>query len=267
MPFLSQCNSPCAVSNAICGSAPSIAPAYPPPAPAACCLSCDPLPLRTGLLLPLPPAPQAHPAPVPPLGPSVPFGKIFTQHFFVVDWDSQCGWGAPRIEPVRPFALHPAAQTLQYGSHCFEGMKAYRSRTTGRPSLFRPHLNMERFHRSAERLYLPQFDPAELLACIQKLVAVEHAWVPTEPDCSLYLRPTLMATTPYLGVGPADDCSLFVLASPCGPFLPPNDTAPVRFFLEEVRCRRCWSGAPEVSPSEDLSAIGATPQQGSACLQ
>lgn len=153
----------------------------------------------------------------------------------MVDWAAETGWGAPRIRPVAPFSLHPAAQTLQYGAHCFEGMKAYRSNASDTPHLFRPLLNMERFRRSAERLHLPTFSPEQLLTCIKILVNIEQSWVPKQPDCALYLRPTLMATTPFLGVGPADECVLYVLASPCGPFLPPDHTGPVRMFLEEAR--------------------------------
>lgn len=150
-------------------------------------------------------------------------------------WTVDAGWGVPHIQPVAPFQLHPAAQTLHYGAHCFEGMKAYRSHATDTPHLFRPMLNMERFRRSAARLFLPTFAAGELLTCIKILVNIEQSWVPKEPDCALYLRPTLMATTPFLGVGPAEECVLFVLASPCGPFLPPDFKGPVRMFLEEAR--------------------------------
>lgn len=201
-------------------------------------------------------------APRPYLGPSIPFGKIFTEHFVVVDWNSDTGWGAPRIRPVAPFSLHPAAQTLQYGMHCFEGMKAYRSNASDTPHLFRPLLNMERFRRSAERLHLPTFSAHELLTCIKVLVNIEQAWVPKEPDCSLYLRPTLMASTPFLGVGPADECILYVIASPCGPFLPPDWTGPVRMFLEEARARHqtrttAWVAqpSPASSPLRTLPAL------------
>ena len=61
----------------------------------------------------------------PALDASLHFGHRFSDHMLVCDWKDGEGWGAPRIQALRPFSVHPAAQTLQYGAHCFEGMKAY----------------------------------------------------------------------------------------------------------------------------------------------
>ena len=100
---------------------------------------------------------------------------------------------------------------------------------------------MARFQRSAQRLSLPGFDAGELLACIRALVRVEKDWVPNAPGYSLYLRPTLMGTTPFLGVGRALDATLFVLCSPCGPYMASGVTA-VSLFLEEQVVRAAPGG-------------------------
>ena len=210
---------------------------------------------------------QDAPGQLPALDDTLHFGRVFTDHMLKADWTAARGWGAPTVCPVQAFRIHPGAQTLQYGAHCFEGMKCYAG-DDGRLRLFRPEMNMARFHRSSQRLALPGFDTAELLACIKKLLAVEQRWVPRKPGFALYLRPTVMATTPFLGVGPPTDATLFVLLSPCGPYMPGPPQA-VKLYLEEQVVRAAPGGvgdfkvggnyAPTVAPA--LAALrqhGAT---------
>ena len=52
------------------------------------------------------------------------FGKIFTDHMFVMDWNSEKGWYDARIEPFGNLSLHPAATVFHYGAEIFEGLKA-----------------------------------------------------------------------------------------------------------------------------------------------
>ena len=79
------------------------------------------------------------------------FGKIFTDHMFVMDYSADKGWHDARIIPFENISLHPAATVLHYGSEIFEGLKAYR-RADGRVQLFRPIENIRRMNNSAERL-------------------------------------------------------------------------------------------------------------------
>ena len=65
------------------------------------------------------------------------FGKVFTDHMLLVDWDSEKGWLDARIEPFGRISLHPASTVLHYGAEIFEGLKAYR-RADGGVQLFRP---------------------------------------------------------------------------------------------------------------------------------
>ena len=129
------------------------------------------------------------------------FGKIFTDHMFVMDWSSQQGWHDARIEPFGPLTLHPAATVFHYGAEIFEGLKAYR-RPDGHVQLFRPEENIKRLNRSAERLSLPQVDEEFTLDALKKFVALEKDWVPSEPGTSLYLRPLRwMVVLPVLVLG------------------------------------------------------------------
>ena len=204
---------------------------------------------------------------LPALDDTLHFGREFTDHMLKADWTAAHGWGAPSVCPVQPFSIHPGAQTLQYGAHCFEGMKCYAG-VDGRLRLFRPDMNMARFHRSAQRLALPGFDTAQLLACIKHLLRVEQRWVPRKQGFALYLRPTVMATTPFLGVGPPTEATLFVLLSPCGPYMPGPPQA-VKLYLEEQVVRAAPGGvgdfkvggnyAPTVAPAlAALRQYGAT---------
>ena len=72
-------------------------------------------------------APKAKPTDETKLG----FGKIFTDHMFIMNYDEGEGWHNPRIVPYAPIALDPAAMCLHYGQADFEGLKAYR-RADGR---------------------------------------------------------------------------------------------------------------------------------------
>ena len=65
------------------------------------------------------------------------FGKVFTDHMFVMDWDKQSGWHDARIVPFGPMAIPPASTVLHYGSEIFEGLQAYR-RADGEVQFFRP---------------------------------------------------------------------------------------------------------------------------------
>ena len=51
------------------------------------------------------------------------FGKHFSDHMLRIKWTSEEGWGVPKIGPLEPFQMHPAAKVLHYAQELFEGMK------------------------------------------------------------------------------------------------------------------------------------------------
>lgn len=101
-------------------------------------------------------------------------------------------------------------------------MKAYRSLLEDDDSihLFRPDKNMERLSNSMRRLQMPgaDFNHEELIRCIGELVKLEKDWIPSGEGYSLYLRPTVIATHPYLGLASPDNLLLYVITSPVGPY-------------------------------------------------
>lgn len=122
---------------------------------------------------------------------------------------------------------------------CFEGMKAYRD-DENRIRLFRPDLNMIRMNTSMTRLSMPSFDGDQFLECIKELVKIEKDWIPQERGYSLYIRPTGISTQPTLGVGGPQECKLYVILSPVGPYYPEGFN-PVKLYASK-KCVRAWPG-------------------------
>ncbi|KAL1114836.1 hypothetical protein AAG570_007660, partial [Ranatra chinensis] len=168
------------------------------------------------------------------------FGKHFTDHMLRIEYhESAGGWQQPIISPLEYLSLHPAAKVLHYAIELFEGMKAYRGQDD-RIRIFRPELNMARMNTSAARSGLPQFDPEELIKCINRLISIDQEWVPHSEAASLYIRPTLIATEPTLGVGPPESALLYVILCPVGTYFG-TSVKPIS-LLADPKFIRAWPG-------------------------
>ncbi|TGD75806.1 branched-chain amino acid aminotransferase [Mangrovimicrobium sediminis] len=145
------------------------------------------------------------------------FGTNFTSQMVTSSY-SAGQWSSLKLEPVQPFALHPATHVLHYASECFEGLKAYRT-AAGDIHLFRPDRHVARMQRSAERLLLPIPSEEELLRALHMAVAAASGEIPAYPG-ALYLRPTLFGTSADIGAAarPADSAVFYVLPSPVGDY-------------------------------------------------
>ena len=183
-----------------------------------------------------------HPGTLPPAD-TLGFGSVFTDHMFVMDYTEQAGWHDARIVPYGPLSLSPAASVLHYGTEVFEGMKAYR-RPDGGVQLFRPWDNVERLNKSCERLSLPQLDPDDALEAIRRLVEVDQDWIPTQPGTSLYIRPFVIATDPFLGVRPSDTYLFMIILSPSGAYYE-SGLDPVKIWIEDDYVRAVRGGIGE----------------------
>ncbi|XP_043915414.1 branched-chain-amino-acid aminotransferase, cytosolic-like isoform X2 [Protopterus annectens] len=168
------------------------------------------------------------------------FGKSFSDHMLTIQWSLEKGWEKPQIKPFQNLSIHPACSALHYSVELFEGLKAYRC-VDKKIRMFRPMLNMERFHRGALRACLPSFDTAELLACIQKLIEVDQEWVPHSTTASLYIRPTFIGMEPSLGVTRSNYAMIFVIIGPVGPYFATGSFNPVS-LLADPRFVRSWKG-------------------------
>lgn len=156
---------------------------------------------------------QAREAPTEDFG----FGNLFVNRMFTQQYDKEKGWHDAQIGPFQNFSLSPATSVLHYAQEIFEGTKAYR-RPDGDINLFRPWENMKRFNRSALRMAMPLVDEEEHLAAIIRLIEMEQEWVPSAPGATLYIRPAMFATEPFLGVHASTSYTHFVIAGPVGAY-------------------------------------------------
>jgi branched-chain amino acid aminotransferase len=168
------------------------------------------------------------------------FGQVFTDHMFLADFQDEKGWYDPRIEPYGPIPLDPAAAVLHYAQAIFDGLKAFRG-VDGKVRLFRPQKHVERLNNSSRRLCIPPLDPGLALQSIVQLVGMERDWVPSMIGTSLYVRPVIIATEPFLGVRPAKQYIYYVILSPVGAYYP-EGMAPVKIRVEERYVRAVDGG-------------------------
>jgi branched-chain amino acid aminotransferase len=168
------------------------------------------------------------------------FGQLFSDHFFTMKYKTGQGWYDPQIEPYRDLQIDPAAMSLHYGQLIFEGLKAYRG-ADGSVYLFRPWENVRRFNESAKRLCMPPLDEKLALEALKQLVVVEKDWIPRGVGTSMYIRPTMMATEPALGVRPANEYLYFVIVGPVGAYYP-QGFSPTKIWVEEEYVRAVRGG-------------------------
>ena len=186
-------------------------------------------------------APKAKPADESKLG----FGKKFSDHMFLMDYDRQNGWHDPRVVPYANFTLDPACVVFHYAQEIFEGLKAYRT-ADNKIQLFRPECNGARMQDSCDRLCMPKIPVEDFVQACKTLVEVDKDWVPHTDGASLYLRPFILAT----------DVGLGVHASPPSLLLPRAHTMP----RASTPCAFMWKMNTFVQPpaSPALPSAAAT---------
>lgn len=184
---------------------------------------------------------------------SLGFGKHFTDHMFILDYNEEQGWHSPRIVPFEPLVLSPSAMVFHYGQAIFEGLKAYKT-NDGRTLLFRPDKNIERLNRSCERMCIPPIAPDLVLEAIVRLVEVERDWIPNKEGTSLYIRPFIIATEPYLGVRPASEYKFMIILSPVGAYYSGRQLVPVKIYVEDEYVRAVPGGVGHVKTSGNYAA-------------
>jgi branched-chain amino acid aminotransferase len=174
------------------------------------------------------------------------FGTEFTDHMFIMNYDTGQGWHDARIVPYGPIPLDPAAAVLHYAQEMFEGLKTYKTES-GELKLFRPDMNAARTNRTNDRLCIPEIDEEFYVEAIKTLVDVDRDWVPDIPDTSLYIRPYIFATEPFLGVRPADSYLFIIILSPVGPYYK-GGLAPTKIFVEDeyIRAAQGSTGSAKV---------------------
>lgn len=188
--------------------------------------------------------------------------KTCTDHMITARWTASHGWEAPELKPYGAFSIMPTASVLHYATECFEGLKLYRG-YDGALRFFRIGKNCQRMRKSASRIALPDFEPAELEKMILALAAQDGAkWLPKDTRAGgfLYVRPTFIATEEALGVQRPKEALLYVimacfpdmsksLADPAPPALKgeadggsKSQTSGLRLLASSEDSIRAWPG-------------------------
>ena len=176
------------------------------------------------------------------------FGRIFTDHMFLMEYSEEKGWHNAVIKPFENFTLSPACSTLHYAQTIFEGLKAYHGMR-----LFRPWDNFKRFQRSAKRMCIPEFNESFVLESLYELIRIEQDWIPEWEGSSLYIRPTIFGDDPYLGVKAAKHYNMFIILSPVG-FYYKAGFKPIKIYVEPEYVRAVRGGVGNVKAGGNYAA-------------
>lgn len=185
----------------------------------------------------------AAPKPLPKEDNPLTFGTIFTDHMFVMNYETGKGWHDPRVVPYQPISLEPSCMVFHYGQEMFEGLKAYKAED-GRTLLFRPDMNAKRTNNTNRRLCIPEIPEEDFIQAVQAVVKADEAWIPTKQGTSLYIRPFIIATDPFLGVRPSNTYLFIIILSPVGAYYP-EGLNPVKIWIEDDYVRAVRGGIGE----------------------
>ena len=179
------------------------------------------------------------------------FGRTFTDHMVVIPYRDGA-WQQGEVKAYGPLSLDPAASVLHYGQAIFEGFKAF-AQPDGSVKTFRPQANAERFNRSARRLAMPDLPTDLFMEAADALIKLDQAWVPKNVGESLYLRPLMIATDPFLGVRPSHEYLFVLFASPAGAYFP-QGVKPVTVWISEDYVRAAPGGTGEAKCAGNYAA-------------
>ncbi|HML36132.1 MAG TPA: branched-chain amino acid aminotransferase [Bacillota bacterium] len=168
------------------------------------------------------------------------FGTVFTDHMFIMNYSEGKGWHDGRIVPYAPITLEPAAAVFHYAQEMFEGLKAYKT-AEGKILLFRPDMNAKRTTRTNDRICIPALDEELFVEAIKAVVKTDADWIPTKEGTSLYIRPFIFASEPFLGVRASNEYMFMVILSPVGPYYK-EGLAPTSIFVEDEYVRAAHGG-------------------------
>lgn len=180
------------------------------------------------------------------------FGNYFSDHMFIMDYTEGKGWHDPRIVPYGPISYEPSIMVFHYGQSIFEGLKAYRT-DKGEVVLFRPDENMKRLNASCDRLCIPRIDEDFAIKALKQLINVDIDWVPSQEGTSLYIRPFIIATDPYLGVRPSYTYQFIIITGPVGAYYK-EGINPVKIYVETNYVRAVIGGLGQTKASANYAA-------------
>jgi branched-chain amino acid aminotransferase len=179
---------------------------------------------------------------------NLPFGKIFSDHMFVMDFKDG-KWQQATIVPFGNLQFHPATSALHYGQAIFEGLKAQKNEA-GEVLIFRPDMNAKRFNESAKRMCMQPVPEDMFLDGLKTLIELDKDWVPTKEGQSLYIRPFMIATDDYVGIRPSENYKFIIITSPVGAYY----ADPVKVKIETYYTRAAEGGVGRAKAAGNYAA-------------
>jgi branched-chain amino acid aminotransferase len=180
------------------------------------------------------------------------FGNIFTDHIFEMNYTKEKGWHEPTIKSLEDIPMHPGTMFIHYGQAIFEGLKAYKTKDD-EVVLFRPDEHFKRLNRSARRICIPEVDVDFMINALKELLNTERDWIPTGEGESLYVRPFIYGSDPFLGVNPASSYKLIILLSPVGAYYP-EGFKPIKILVQDDYVRAVRKGLGECKTPANYAA-------------
>jgi branched-chain amino acid aminotransferase len=159
------------------------------------------------------------------------FGKNFSDHMLIAEY-ADGAWQKQEIVPYGPLLLSPATTSFHYAQSVFEGMKAYLG-NDGSIMLFRPLENFKRINRSGARISMPAIPEEIFMGGLEALLRLDKNWVPKAPGTSLYIRPFMMGSEPFIGVKTPDRYLFMIITSPVGLYY----SGSVSVYVDEQNAR------------------------------
>jgi len=176
------------------------------------------------------------------------FGKVYSDHMFVADY-AEGKWGNFKIVPYGDLSISPANSALHYGQSIFEGLKAHRTES-GEVLVFRPEENAKRLNKSAVRMCIPEIPEEVFMQGLHQLLNLDKQWVPSKAGTSLYIRPFIFATDPYIGIRPSETYKFMIFTAPVGAYY----SEPVKVKIETSYTRAVSGGTGAAKTAGNYAA-------------
>ncbi|WP_194190454.1 branched-chain amino acid aminotransferase [Clostridium chrysemydis] len=173
------------------------------------------------------------------------FDYIKTDLRYISVWENG-EWDNGVLVKDNTLCIEEGSPALHYGQQCFEGLKAYRTKS-GEIQLFRPDENAKRLNSSADRLLMPEVPVEKFIdACKQVVKANERFVPPYGTGATLYLRPFLIGVGDNIGLKPANKFIFSVFCIPVGPYFK-GGMKPFNFMISDYdRAAPKGTGAAKV---------------------
>lgn len=182
----------------------------------------------------------------------LPFGYLKTDYNVRYTWKNG-RWDEGVLSADETIPMHIAATCLHYGQECFEGLKAFETKS-GDVVVFRPDENAKRIARSCHKIYMEPVPEELFLQAVVRAINANRRFVPPYgTGASLYIRPLVIGTGPQIGVRPSTEYLFLVLVTPVGPYFK-TGFKPLALLIEEDVDRAAPLGVGDIKVGGNYAA-------------